>query len=160
MNKNAKIVVGLIVAAILLYAGYAIWGSSDSYEENRIDYERGYNWPSAVGYDLASIDLDARIKLPQNGAGSRCMSPVQRGHNAAGHGHPDDANHREKRPSMARQRIPAGHDQSHESPVLRSDPPPPRQPMRVRYPTDTPPIKSWNNCERANSYTGADWDGV
>ena len=59
MNKNAKIVVGLIVTAILLYAGYATWGSDDSYEENRTDYERGYNWPSAVGYDLASIDFRA-----------------------------------------------------------------------------------------------------
>ena len=59
MNKNAKIVVGLIGVAILLYAGYAIWGSSDSYEENRIDYERGYNWPSAVAWDLASIDFSA-----------------------------------------------------------------------------------------------------
>ena len=67
MTKNVKIVVGLIAAAILLYAGYAIWGSSDSYEENRIDYERGYNWPSAVGYDLASIDLDARIKCHKMG---------------------------------------------------------------------------------------------
>ena len=37
MTKNVKIVVGLIGAAILLYAGYAIWGSSDSYEEKRID---------------------------------------------------------------------------------------------------------------------------
>ena len=66
-NTNAKIVVGLIGVVILLYAGCTIWANSDSNEEDRIAYERGYNHPSMVGADLASIDAGARIKCHSMG---------------------------------------------------------------------------------------------
>ena len=45
--------------AIFLYAGYAMWTNSNSNEQNRRAYERGYNWPSTVGLHMALIDFSA-----------------------------------------------------------------------------------------------------
>ena len=57
----------IILGIILLLASAIICTNSDSNEENRRAYERGYNWPSAVGRDLVFIDVGARIKCNRMG---------------------------------------------------------------------------------------------
>ena len=74
MNENIKSLcktigwsTAIILGIILLLVSATICTNSDSNEENRRAYERGYNWPSAVGRDLVFIDVGARIKCNKMG---------------------------------------------------------------------------------------------
>ena len=74
MNENIKSLcktigwsTAIILGIILLFVSATICTNSDSNEQNRRAYERGYNWPSAVGRDLVFIDVGARIKCNKMG---------------------------------------------------------------------------------------------